>query len=296
MQRYQEKKQELLTIAKRHEGEFEQKLKISLPKARRMILQFNEMKNTRAIKKALRSSLRDLDHLDIQSVERLFSHTDGYTEKAMAWFEKYQEYFVSEFTQAEGNDNRCLTDGVCYALCARIAQHTLVSPKISTSVIRIVPRDRMLQATYSAAYSQQKMLTFPPEILAKKKVKQEVCFIAEKTRIVEALTDQLGKLQASNGGVILGRGGHATFMRLDAVLDQFLFFDSNFGTMDFSKKRVQNNEERVLFMATCYHELYEWAYPDSNNLVGSQLLPLSQGESIPNGELDLSTVKQYGSV
>ena len=59
-------------------------------------------------------------------------------------------------------------------------------------------------------------------------------------------------LNESEGGVILGCGGHATFIRFDHRRKHFSFVEPNFGTLQFTPKLDQDLDVLALDMAICY--------------------------------------------
>lgn len=285
------------------EKTFSESLDVQLPKARRLLEQWYRGGNQTAISDALNDVLKtnkDAILLGQKSLLDFPVHLDDAfqkkeidLEKAVKWFQKYQDTFVIEYAQGEDDASEALGDGVCAALGFRLARNTLFLPDEPPEALqldRILPQDRMLQATYQVA--KDLAIRFPPDVIARKGVKEKILFMADKDNIQAAITAQMGLLGASNGGLQLGCGGHATFMRLDHKRKMYLFMEPNFGTQVFKPKYKETPDEIALRMAECYAELYDWAYPTHSNLFGSQVLPLGKKEK-PSFDFDLATLKKY---
>lgn len=217
--------------------------------------------------------------------------------KAEAWFSKYEGMVRNEFTQGEDGDDD-LGEGVCLALCYRLARAAMESPgaSLSSKAIRSIDAsDRKFQAASQVKKHQR--LTYhsmPVELLAEHHLKEKILFIAEGDQNVGlALAENLLNLRESNGGLILSWGEHATFMRFDPQRNKFSFFDPNFNTIVFLKKPDESLEHLAARMATTYLELYQWAYPDRTLMAGRVISPLKTGEAVPTGEMDLSKIPFY---
>lgn len=217
--------------------------------------------------------------------------------RAEAWFAKYEGMIRAEFTQGEDGDDD-LGEGVCLALCYRMARAALDSPDISLSrnaIRSIDATDRKFQAASQVKKRQQlSYRSMPVELLAEHQLKEEIVFIADGDQNVGlGLVEHLQHLKDSNGGLILTWGEHATFMRFDPEQKKFSFFDPNFNTIVFLRKSDESLEQLAARMATAYLELYQWAYPDRTLMAGRVLSTLKAGEAIPTGEMDLSKIPIY---
>lgn len=202
--------------------------------------------------------------------------------KAIAWYKKYQDHFVCEFSQGWDDVNEALGGGVCYAAGNRLARQILFFPDEPVEKIRlnsILPSDRWLQASYNI--SKQKVI-LPPEILAKLGIKEIILFFARgEENLRAAILDQVGNLRGSNGGIIVNSATHATVMRLDHVRNKYQFIEPNFGTLKFEKATKEETPEELAHrMVDCFLELYEWQNPQAEKpfFLGNQLLKLKPGE------------------
>jgi hypothetical protein len=217
--------------------------------------------------------------------------------RAEAWFTKYEGMIRVEFTQGEEGDDD-LGEGVCLALCYRMARAALESPDapLASHAIRSIDAaDRKFQAAAQVKKHQHVSYhSMPVELLAEHNLKEKIIFIADGDQSVGlGLVDHLQQLKESNGGLILTWGEHATFIRFDPERKKFSFFDPNFNTMAFLKKSDESFEQLAARMATAYLELYQWAYPDRTLMAGRVIAPLKAGEAIPTGKMDLSKVPFY---
>ncbi|HAB99309.1 MAG TPA: hypothetical protein DCE71_05760, partial [Parachlamydiales bacterium] len=154
--------------------------------------------------------------------------------QSINWLTTYQPLFVHEFSQDKVEE--ALGDGVCYALCHRLARAAIFSPDLPIEELKIdsiTPADRIVQAAAALHNAKdRKLFMLPPSISHRQRVREIPLFLAEgKAYIVGAIVDQISNLKRSNGGLLLGRDDHATFLRVDPERFQFFFFDPIFGTL-----------------------------------------------------------------
>jgi hypothetical protein len=207
-------------------------------------------------------------------------------QQSINWFAKYQDLFIHEFSQGNENSDEALGDGVCYALCHRLAKNVILHPDLPIEELKIdciTPADRLLQAAAGMHKDQDRMIfMLPPKVCKKQGMKQiPLFFTSGILNIIATIVDQIGNLKRSNGGILLGRASHQTFLCLDDQHNRFFFFDPNFGTLAFQLHPKETVEELAARMALCYEELYAWAYNSKDPLFATRLIPMEPGEKAP---------------
>jgi|GEM_PF-5786869 hypothetical protein len=223
----------------------------------------------------------------------------GRFQKKIDWFTKYQNLFIEEFSQGESDPNEALQDGVCYGLVYRLARATALYPDLSIEELKtdtILPTDRLVQAAAILNKHLGHIFRMPPELALKQGIREIPLFLASPSNIIPAIVDQMGNLTRSNGGMVLGRGGHATFLCLDEPHNRFFFSDSNYGTLKFQLNPKEEIEELAVRMAICYEELYAWAYDPTGPLLARRIVPLAPGEKLPaplSHEQYMASFKSY---
>jgi hypothetical protein len=202
--------------------------------------------------------------------------------KADAWFSKYGNMIIGEFSQGEDDENEALGDGVCLGLAYRMANASLQSPTDPVrgiAVRSIEPSDRQIQAYHMLNSRVPSNGLLPPKLLAERGQKERLLFkTSGDMNVRDALIKQLQDpgLKESNGGIMLGWDGHETFMRFDLERNKFFFFDPNFNTMVFIRKTDETPQELATRMVTAYLELHQWAYPTRKTMDGHQIASLKK--------------------
>lgn len=200
--------------------------------------------------------------------------------KADAWFSKYGNMIIGEFSQGEDDDNEALGDGVCLGLAYRMANASLQSPADpirGIAVRSIDPSDRQIQAFHMVNARVPSNQLLPPKLLAERGQKERFLFkTSGNMNVRDELIKQLQHpgLKESNGGIMLGWDGHETFMRFDLERNKFFFFDPNFNTMVFIRKTDETPQELATRMVTAYLDLHQWAYPTRKTMDCHQIVPL----------------------
>ncbi len=318
---YQETKKAWTDLVGQRVDSLEQITSIQLPLAREFMINSMQHKNEKTIlsllayllkkhKKTFLSPLEEGETLQnlwqhlvfsLENQEKLLKrclHLNQF-ELAIKWLTTYQSHFIHEFSQE--NTDEVLGDGICYALCHRLAKSAIVSPDQpieELKIDRIMPSDRILQA--AAVMHKEKdhtVFTLPPSINFRQGIREVPLFVAnEKMHIVHAIVDQIGKLRQSNGGMLLSRDSHAIFLRIDDRHGQFFLFDPNFGTLSFERAPEEELEDLVGRMAICYEELYTWAYNPKTPLFATRFIPIASGERSLSSlnEEDLMQMAVYG--
>lgn len=279
---------------------------IKLKLSREWLIQEIAYRNRSLVKSLLRNLLKgNKDELLLSSseerralwVEKIFTEKNQKRlvgrctnlekfKKEIAWFAKYQNEFLYEFSQGYGDANDALQDGVCFALVIRLACMTLFSPDLPPSELKIDgirPSDRRIQAHATFSMLQEKKgFCVPYAARVKEGVEEMVVFATKgKENIVSAIASNIDKLRSSNGGLMLRRNQHRTFLCIDEKNNRFFFFDPNFGMIGFRKEEGEKVEDLAVRMAICYNELYEWAYPEGDNLIANCLVPLNGKKPAP---------------
>ncbi len=258
-------------------------------------------KNQKTIRQKL-SSPKFGDFLTSFNVSKglkLSTALKGSAKEADLWFKKYERMVVSEFSQGENDVNEMLGEGVCLALAYRMAAITLQSPHdqpAKIAVKEILPQDRVIQAHHNTkGIDRTTFSSLPRKLLAQQKHKEQIVFAAKsEAKVRQALIDKLPTLTDSNGGIILGWKGHATFMRFDSKRNIFFFFDPNYNTIEFRKNNGETLEHLAGRMADAYIELYRWAYPKDDELMdGRQIVPMKAGEELTKDRFDLTKIPFY---
>lgn len=215
--------------------------------------------------------------------------------KAEEWFSKYEGMVITEFSQGKDDVNECLGEGVCLGLSYRMASTALESPTEAIAKIAvksIEPSDRIIQAHHNNSRSEEGTDLLPRKLLAQRKQKEKLVFIAKgDVSVGAALVVHLQKLKESNGGIMLGWGPHETFMQFDPKNNKFFFFDPNFNTIVFRRKPEETLEELATRMTLAYIELYQWAYPERDVMTAHQIVRLKDGE-VP-AEIDIKKIPTY---
>ncbi len=199
--------------------------------------------------------------------------------KAEAWFTKYESMIIGEFSQGEKDKNEALGTGVCLGLAYRSAVAALESPLavLREILVRsIEPLDRAIQAFHTLNVKSASPQLLPPKLLAKHGHEEKALFTSMgDMNVRDALVKQLQdpSMKESKGGIILGWGRHATFMRFDLENNKFSFFDPNFNTLVFRRKTDETSQELAKRMVTAYIELYQWAYPNREMMTARQIIP-----------------------
>lgn len=207
-------------------------------------------------------------------------------QKGIAWFKKHSSLMHTEFVQGKSDVNEALGSGVCAGICLRFVKQSLQSPTEPTSKIAIrsiEPVDRINQAYHRQNLdSRGTDFLFPPEILKKweLKEKQRLSILTKgedgDLDVFSGLKETLEQAAKTkiNNHFVLAWGKHATALRFDSQNNKFLFFDPNFGTLEFKKGTRETLNNLAERMATAYVQLYQWAYGERTYMRLQQITPL----------------------
>lgn len=201
-------------------------------------------------------------------------------EKALRWFSTYQDFFIHEFDQGE-NPAEILRDGVCYGLVHRLARLVFLHPQLPIHELKvdsILPSDRLLQAFAGMNLLQgNRAFTLPDSVKRRQGLGEIILFAADTPQdIAIGIATHAEDFKHSQGGMILIRDNHATFLCIDAQNGRYFLFDPNWGTLVFERKPEELLEDLAIRMAVCYNDLYEWAYSSKGALIAKQLVTFKE--------------------
>lgn len=216
-----------------------------------------------------------------------FKKIPPHVQKGIDWFNKYGAMVHSEFAQGEKDPNAVLGRGICAGLCVRLIKQSFDSPTASTDQIAILSdekKDRMNQAYHhlrQGSDSKDETFILPKEILGKaglrEKQRLNLATVGNEgdLEVLAGLIETLQSMKNTNGSLILGWANHATALRFDDQNQKFLFFDPNFGTLEFKKGSKETLDALAERMALAYVEHYQWAYPKRSHMIAQQIIKKS---------------------
>ena len=256
-------------------------------------------------KDELRAVLRDIvQSLQAPEAEQAFQRKldtkSDFLQKAKVWMEKYQDNFVLEFVQGEDDDDECLGQGVCLGMVHRIATSMLGNPGkalVDLEADHIKPVDRLYQGMHTAVVSLEPVklqkLLLPAQPLLRRRLKEKLLFAASEGKIREAIHAQVNALARSNGVFKIYNKNHAMLMQIEPDNDRYVFFDPNFGTLQFQKAIDETPEQVISRLIDCYLELHDWIYDHTDFHIAIQLLDSGGQRQVNPEDIDLDEAHIY---
>lgn len=252
-----------------------------------------------AIKNGLRLTEKDFDAIlkglakELFSEEALQKLSQSIGEKVItaidkraAWTKKWNNPWEFEMQQGLNDEQECLVDGICWAICSRLSLLEQKQPELTHEQQKkhftIQPCDRFYQASYSLhprSSDEDRVLLLPKQISDKLGIQSvDPHFLIQKPNFAELCEWlQSEEVQQAEGICHLGlhgssgadRWGHANYIRCDLKRGIFYFFDPNGGkSKPFKPAAGESSEQVIARMLTCYFEWLDAEYPDCSEIVG----------------------------